>query len=355
MPIAGLTDANRLPRLGKIHLGDKVTNNSGVEYPRALDYFNLPPELREVYGDAPTSLKPVYIPVEDEEAYSSTYNRLYNQTFGLVCKGDGKKAERLVDLAELRKTDYPAAATGQTRANDTERREVQCPCPLLDRGECKPIMNLMIVLPDAPGIGVWQIDTSSKNSIRNINSFTRMARAAVGRISGIPLRLSLVSMEVRPRGQTKKPVKVLQLDYAEKVSLSQIREYAASLPPTGYKALPIPDEERPELLTPTGDELKAANDHTDKTDRLRQRPPPDGMTLKQFEMGMDQMGWTWAYVGDAVGIDPKKRFDGGAQKAIEQTIGAPESLLTWQTLWDAVKSHSARTEAPQPLDDAQQS
>ena len=39
MPIKGVTDATRLPRVGKIHLGEKAVGKSGAPYPTPVDYF----------------------------------------------------------------------------------------------------------------------------------------------------------------------------------------------------------------------------------------------------------------------------------------------------------------------------
>lgn len=40
MPIPGITDTDRLPRLGHIRLGEKVEGRNG-DYPKALDYFRF--------------------------------------------------------------------------------------------------------------------------------------------------------------------------------------------------------------------------------------------------------------------------------------------------------------------------
>ena len=75
MPIKGLTEARRLPRLGKIHLGvkkTKVVNGREVEYPSAVDHFVFPEDnplyddLVKVFGEKPRELR-ILIPVEDEE------------------------------------------------------------------------------------------------------------------------------------------------------------------------------------------------------------------------------------------------------------------------------------------------
>ena len=89
MPIKGLSEQRRIPRVGKIHLGvKKVSERTGKEYPSATEYFVVPPEVAAVHGEQPTEL-PIMIPVEDEEFWASQYYRAYSQTRGLTCKGDG--------------------------------------------------------------------------------------------------------------------------------------------------------------------------------------------------------------------------------------------------------------------------
>ena len=46
MAISSYRGRGRLPRIGKIHLGVKAKTAQGVEYPRAVDYFVCPDELR---------------------------------------------------------------------------------------------------------------------------------------------------------------------------------------------------------------------------------------------------------------------------------------------------------------------
>jgi len=71
--IIGLSEVRRLPRLGKIHLGVKEINAKGVEYPKAVNYFVVPPEVAEVYGEKPTELD-IVIPTEDPNIFFPLFN-----------------------------------------------------------------------------------------------------------------------------------------------------------------------------------------------------------------------------------------------------------------------------------------
>jgi len=115
-------------------------------------------------------------------------------------------------------------------------------------------MNLMFMLPDVPGLGVWQIDTTSFYSIRGINStleiirnLTRSPDYPEGRIAFIPLTLSLEPYDVSPPGISKKTVHIMHI--RTDVKLADIIK-RAMLPP-GRVLVPEPElEEAPDDLFP---------------------------------------------------------------------------------------------------------
>ena len=210
MPIKDLTESVRLPRLGKIRLG---TRHPEKGYPMKADHFVFPKdmpnrkELVDLYGEETKSL-PVMIPVEDEEVWATQYYRAYSQTYGLICKGDGEIALRMVDTE-----------TGQPPVHDkactVRLQEIKClahDCPEYLSKKCHEVMNLRFVLPEVPGLGIWQIDTGSKNSILNINSCAKLIKQAFGRISLIPLKLTFEPMQVNnPDNGKRQTVYVLNL------------------------------------------------------------------------------------------------------------------------------------------------
>ena len=206
-PIKGLSENRRLIRIGKIHLGIKVKNKNGVEYPKATDYFVCPPEVQAVYGEQPDRLN-IIIPVEDDEMWCHQYYRQYSMTRGLVCKGDGETCRRMID----RKT---GAIANRDSKEVVWKEDLPCPgrdCPDYQAKKCQEVMNLQFLLPRVPGLGVWQIDTGSINSIRNINDNAAMLRAVCDRVSWIPLTLTLEPKEViNPDDGKKKVVRCLNL------------------------------------------------------------------------------------------------------------------------------------------------
>ncbi len=245
-PIKHLTESRRLPRLGKIHLGIKKTSQkTSKEYPSATDYFVVPPEVAEIVGEKPTEL-PILFPVEDDEKFASQFYRSYSMSRGLVCRGDGETCRRMVD-----------AHTGEMANRDSTdilwKDELPCEgqdCPYYGK-QCKEVMNLQFLLPTVEGLGIWQIDTGSINSIKNINSTVELIRGVYGRIAMIPLLLTLEPIEVvNPDDGKKKKVRVLNL----RIKGTMIELLERTLKPAKEMLLPAPlDTEAPEDMEPAGE------------------------------------------------------------------------------------------------------
>ena len=261
-PIKGVTDRpRRLPRIGKIHLGVKIVpeGHPEKEHPKATDYFVFDPacpqykELVAVFGKEPKELR-ILIPTEDEEKFAGQFYRLYSRTRGLVCKGDGETATRMVDKA-----------TGQLANRDSKEVdmiEYQCKgrdCPDYGPRACGEVMNLQFLLPEVSGFGVWQIDTGSINSIFNINNSLDLVRQVYGRVAMVPLVLALEPKEVtNPDDGKKKTVRVLNIRSLDKM----IEAYRkAQLPPlqlvAGMVELPAAGDEPPYGDLPTVIEKEA--------------------------------------------------------------------------------------------------
>lgn len=281
MPIKGISDRRRLIRVGKIHLGVKKKQGD-KEYPSAVDYFvckedaSTPAEsaaaFKEVYGACecadstkhsedcarPQELDIVF-PVDDPGLFADPNFKMYSASWGLVCRGDGETAMAKWDNAQ--DGERPEGLKGGTWANkDTKSwvyRTIPClaeRCPMQDseRPKCKAVMNLQFLLPRVKGIGVWQIDTGSWNSIRAILDSVELVKALTGgRVRGLPLTLRLVPKEVIPanvaggcvaegsRGSIKKKtVRVLEVALPGK-TLPELLVEAAKLPE--HALLPAPE------------------------------------------------------------------------------------------------------------------
>ncbi len=208
MPIKELADRRQMPRLGKIRLGIKVEKEDGRSYPRATDYFVVPDEIKRYVGDEPKSLN-IMFPSDDKNEFAPQWLKCYSSTQGLTCRGDGMMCRRKVDTET-------GARAGHTTKKWTWEDGLVCDPPSCpdysgDKPQCRPVMNLLFLLPDAPGIGVWQLDTSSFYSITNVNNAVDLIQRLCGRIAMIPLSLTLDPHEVEPPGMRKKTVHVLNI------------------------------------------------------------------------------------------------------------------------------------------------
>lgn len=197
MPIKNLSDRGRIPRIGKIHLGIRKKSTKGTEYPSATDYFVCPDEVKAVFGDQPKRLNITFHTNDVNEIFPQYYKR-YGKSTGLVCRGDGETASEI------------NPETG-------EMQEIEClgkECPYCKKtpSDCKTIGNLYFMIPASNRFGVYQLDTSSYNSILNINGGLKFGMQLTnGRLAFIPFILEVVPQEVNPDGH-KKTVYVLRLE-----------------------------------------------------------------------------------------------------------------------------------------------
>jgi len=213
VPIKGFSENVRMPRLGKIRIGEKVkgARQDGSEYERpvALDHFKCPIEIQELYGEAPTRL-PVILATDDIGANLQEDLKMYTLTGGLICKGDGEMARR-VDMTTGELIEQPCGFKN---------------CPSYQKGDCKEVGVLSFLMPEVPGHGVWQIVTSSVNSMMDLKSEMKWAVMMTGHIAGIPFELTIEPIEVTPKGQKKKKT-IYTLHLRTKLTIFEMK----ALPP----------------------------------------------------------------------------------------------------------------------------
>lgn len=343
-PIRGLTENRRLIRLGKIHLGIKaekldpktgepVYNTRGeiITYPKATDYFVCPPEVQEVYGEKPDRLD-IIIPVEDDEMWCHQYYRQYSRTRGLVCKGTGETCNRKLD-----------PQTGAIVTRDSKeyvwKEGLPCDgpaCPDYQAKKCQETMNLQFLLPRVPGLGVWQIDTGSVNSIRNINDNAAMLRAVCDRVSWIPLTLTLEPKEViNPDDGKKKIVRCLNIRQ-DKGLLTMLE---ARDKPRTTLLIPMPVEDQ-QPLDEISDDDAVEGEVAEHTDNLEEQlfgqsePPSTGIDPRTFT--------SWSQVADAaakLGIYPSAVFSYSGYKKWE---AFPSYTDAWNIVLELVKQRKEK-------------
>jgi len=250
--ITGISDIRRIPRLGKIRLGIKKESAKGVSYPAEVDYFILDPEtpdtkrreelvehFKKLYGDKPKAIKIMFPPVPPELFFSQFYKR-YGSGALLKCKGDGEVAETTPEFAE-----------GLEKIGETDRGFIQvkclgeeCPYQLGPKKQCARMASLQVILPELKGIGVFQINTGSFNSIVNINSAIEWIKGLCGRYAMIPLTLMRVPQDIAYEGKKSKHY-VLAID--QQISIGEIQKFV-SITPIERALIPAPDEKKDDLF-----------------------------------------------------------------------------------------------------------
>ncbi len=242
--IKGLSEKRRLPRLGVIRLGIKKKSAKGLEYPAETDYFVVPDEVKKVYGEKPTELD-VMIPLNELESVFPCAYKHYGSSKGLKCTGDGEKAWRVNEESK-------------------EMEEISCPCHLLDQKKCSQSGTLNVILQKINVGGVYQIRTSSFNSIVDINSGIDYVHAIVGRVAMVPLKLRREATDTHhdEKKQTHYTLKLhmdANIDTINALRTDNVRiiEYASHI------ALPAPKDDNPELDPP--DVIDAEEPEEEKT------------------------------------------------------------------------------------------
>lgn len=268
MPIKGISDKRRLRRLGRIRLGKKEVNKSGHgDHPVALDHFNFEdaPELVALFGENCKEID-IVLPNEKVDAFFPQERKAY-RTMGLFCRGDGETATRVhVGISDGKNSkqvpvgkalDPEGMAFIQDQGLQVQvgdMFELPCTgeeCPFTIQKFCKPIGRFLFLVPKAPRVGVYEISTTSYNSIVELNSSIDTVMGIAGRISMIPLKLKLVPKETMvPKTTMKKTIYHLVLEYAGTfASLAEyrnVKEIPLSMLPTRMEL----DREVPGDLAP---------------------------------------------------------------------------------------------------------
>jgi hypothetical protein len=316
MPIKGLSDQRRFSRLGKIRLGEKKKNQRGTEYPSKIDYFKIDPydqemlpEIEALFGKKPRKLR-IAFPDNEPERVFPQYYECWSAS-ALHCKGDGEVAQRMDGKGKLFEVECPGPD--------------ECPFALKDHGVktrdgvkpgCKRVARLQVVFPDLDSFGVFQLDTSSRNSIINVNSSIELVqRFTDGQIAWIPLSMQLKAQAtIIPETGKKGTIYVVDIippvglkdvhtlkpliEYASENRIAQLEGPDESVPediiPQSRQLLSGPvepdvDEEAGEILEdePWPD-LAEEPDVTAAFEKARHSPAKKAAMLKSAEAG----GWT---------------------------------------------------------------
>jgi hypothetical protein len=353
MPIKNLSDKRRFSRGGKIRLGEKTKNAKGVEYPTKLAYMlfdpddeSLIPIFEGLYGKEPTSIT-IALASEDVEQVAPLYYRAYGAGEKLVCKGDGETAQRSIK-------------------DSGTRQQVECLGPenceyAMSRGRggkpgCKAVLNFQFFLPDVPVMQVFQINTSSFNSIVNINSALDILRSVAGRISLVPVELVLKPQDaVEP--DTGKKITIYVLDMVIAAGLRDLDKLQPLTRQTQIDA-PPPSEALPDDLYPRSqvahDALPAPEPAVDGDEKERELLWKRWLWLRN-ERGLDKDNRTMRQALKEFGLDSFMAAPLDQCQAviafIDESTQPPQSINDLQKQMDKGKKELGKGQAEIPTDD----
>jgi len=256
--IPGVTDRKRIPRIGKIRLGEKGTSQGGGLYPKATSYFVMKdaPGLDHLdLGEKPTSFQ-IRFHTDNLDEVFATSRSAYGKGTGLFCRcSDGETAVRTfvekdkqaVKFLEDHDIEHPAVG---------EMFEMPCDgaeCPYMMAKRCSNLGRLHFEIIGQGSWGVYEICTTSFHSIVNVGTALAYALEEFGQLRGIPFYLRLIPKEVTPDGK-KKTVYVLQLVPPQPELVNAAKAQKRLQPRTAEPpSLEAPDE-IPDDLYPNGGE-----------------------------------------------------------------------------------------------------
>lgn len=290
MPIKGVSEILRMPRVGKIRLGVKdISERTGREYPKAVDFFVVTDDddgvtspaaaaaFRKVYGDKPRELD-VMFPTNEPEQFFPQYLKRYGSGSGLLCKGDGEQAQQV---------DKETGELIEIVCNPDD-----CPAYNADPPQCRRVGTLQFLLPHVQGLGIWQIDTTSFYSIVNLNSALRfIGHLTGGRVAMIPLKLRIRPQEVAPGGR-KKVVYVMDLA-CERLRLQDVLT-AAQQPAAAALLPPLDESKAPDDLYARS-VREGAQDVVEAEAQVKGEPEEPELP-EDIARGLEILGWTEAKV-----------------------------------------------------------
>lgn len=338
MPIKGLSDIRRLPRLGKIKLGVMAKNAKGVEYPKEVDYFVMKPEtpsdlenqrlidkFHKLYGDQAKSIQ-IMLPLAEPDMVFPQYYKRYGRSTLLQCRGDGEVAyagskEFAEGLEVIDEED------GRIKVKCTGRE-----CPYYDQKKCTEVATLQVLLPELEGAGVWQITTGSYHSIVNINSSLDYIRAMAGRFNMIPLTLERRAQDIQSNGK-KTTHYILHINM--NVALADLQRYAQIDATKILLELPEVEESKEDILFQTN----ALPEHTNgMKSQMKSQEETEPDASEDLEQQPEEEPQTDRDEADALSLKAKLKIPDQQFGVWLNTIsGYPEAKSKLAPLWATIE------------------
>lgn len=167
---APLPATTRLPRVGRIRLGEKVSGR-----PKGVDYFRVEEDesgitsveaaaaFHDVYGDQPKSIR--------IQIAGHTVDDVLDQAFRFYGKGGLK-----------RRCEGPGGQCSE-RTTTGDWQDGPCACETRNDHVCELSWSFQFLLPDVSGVGVWDLSSGSEMSRDAIVGFLQMMLVLRGAIA----------------------------------------------------------------------------------------------------------------------------------------------------------------------------
>lgn len=183
---------DKLQRIGKFRLGIKDPNRG---FPKSVDYFVINEgkstseaivnEVKRAYGDKPNELNVRFPYKEVAWCVDDSFKR-YTKT-ALLCIGNGK--------------------TGKIPGEGGQSQPVECAgfkCEHFISKDCKISGSIKFILEGINSVGIFQIDTGSRESIQNVRSVLNYLKQTKGDITQLRFKLIVkkVAKKIYATGMT---------------------------------------------------------------------------------------------------------------------------------------------------------
>ncbi len=219
---------------GKITSGIKVTNERGIEYPKAVDYFVIDdfPELIEIYGQKPKKMVLVFPTNEIEDFFQASYV-LYGSNQQMIRKCDGEECIHRIKETITLVGEYDELGNIHETAEPYEKQfeagEIgECICKLMPKtilkdGKeirnpkvCSVAMYLKAFIVDYKAHRIvsplcYLFYSGSENTASNIYSELNKVKMMMGRLAGIPFGISVEMIPGKTNAKVKYPIWSLQV------------------------------------------------------------------------------------------------------------------------------------------------
>lgn len=193
-----------LPEIGRLHIGKKVKNANGREYPTSVDYFIPAGKYAERFakslGDKPSTIQIVF-PNDNPEFVCNERYEYRDSQGALLASGDGREfkiwdgkkyadfsTDKYPDLMQKITAKYPK----KPRNDDDNGWDVS--------------LTMRFIVPAVRGIvGVWQLSTKgAASSIKNIRNSFDGVQTLRGTVTQTVFDLSVQFAKSNKPGQASK-------------------------------------------------------------------------------------------------------------------------------------------------------